>query len=827
MAPDTAPPLPTDLTCGVAAVLPLLYVAWADGMLTPAEAEAVRRRVAGFDWLTRADHEQLDAWLDADAPPTAEVFAHWRSAMRTASAHVSDDDRTSLASFGAAIAGLAPGGAPPEARRALDEVEAALGIAGGEAVRHLVGIPAADPHREGPPAFPPAALRALLDGDRAPLRDRVRELLRDPAFAYPDPQISDREYREIVFGWTRRLADAGLGSLAYPAFAGGEDDIGAFIAAFETVAYHDLSLAIKYGVQFGLWGGSVNGLGSDAQRRALLPAIGSLELPGAFAMSERNHGSNVRDLQTTATFDAAADEWVLVTPTDRDHKEWIGNAAMHARQATVFAQLHTGGEGYGVHAFVVPLRGDDGDTLPGIRIEDSGHKMGLNGVDNGRIWFDGVRVPREALLSRFATVSPEGHYASDIPSEGKRFFTMLGVLVGGRIAVGSAAVSAAKAGLTIAVRYGSRRRQFGPAGGPEVPLLDYVSHQRRLLPLVATAYGLTFALHDLSEAFAARAYVSSEPASADAFAGTPDGEGGRPERGEGTPAGPDQPVAVAGDAEAQKIETEAAALKSMASWHATRALQEAREACGGEGYRWSSRIAHRKADADIFTTFEGDNTVLMLQVAKGLLAGYRQEFSDMNVFGLVRYLREQADVRLGEIRPSARLGTSEEHLRDPTFHAELFQRRERTLLISAAARLKRRIDGGMDSFDAFVEVQDHLLTLARAHAERLVLDSFQAAVARTTDPQLKNVLSLVCALYALEHVERDRGWFQEQGLFEGNVAKAIRVQVNALLARLRPLAVELVDSFGIPDELLGSDIAGTAAGPGLAAASPAAGGDGQ
>ena len=768
-----APAVSTGVSHGLSAVLPFLYVAWADGLLTPGEVDALRQRVAALDWLTDADRAQIAQWMDPEDPPTATAYFGWVRAMREGAARMPDEERRSLAELGAALATLA-GRAPSDAvDRALREVEALTGIVGEEAVRDLLHVPAPAHAGDGhtgepvPPAFAPSALQAILDGERAPLRDRVRQILRDPVFAYPEPGLPKEEYRELVLQWTQRLADEGLGSLAYPEWAGGEGDIGAFIAAFETVAYHDLSLAIKFGVQFGLWGGSVNGLGNEAQRRALLPAIGTLALPGAFAMSERGHGSNVRDLQTTATLDTATDEWVLQTPTAHDHKEWIGNAAAHARQASVFAQLQIGDQGYGVHAFVVPLRDEDGQTLPGIRIEDSGHKMGLNGVDNGRIWFEGVRVPREALLSRFASVTPDGTYESPIPSAGKRFFTMLGVLVGGRIAVGSAAVSAAKAGLAIAVRYGARRRQFGPAGGPEVFLMDYLSHQRRLLPLVATSMGLTFALHRLAERFAAMPH----------------------------------------DGDTREVEAEAAALKAMGSWHATRALQEAREACGGEGYRWTSRIAHRKADSDIFTTFEGDNTVLMLQVAKGLLAGYKQEFSDMNAFGLLRFLREQADVRLGEIDPRARLGASEEHLMDPSWHADLFRRRERTLLVSVAARLKRRIDGGADSFDAFVDVQDHLLTLAGAHAERLVLDAFQDAVAAVEDEQLRTVLGLQCALYALSHVETHSGWYQEQGVFEGNVSKAVRTQVNTLLGRLRPLAVELVDAFGIPDALLGSDIA--------------------
>ncbi|OZC02303.1 acyl-CoA dehydrogenase [Rubricoccus marinus] len=784
LPPDENPV--ADVSPGLASVLPFLYVAWADGLLAPGEVATLRDRVGTLDGLSDADRDRARGWLDPQNPPDATTYFRWVRTIREAAPHIPDAANKTLADLGcelARVAGESDGiAATPEARQALTEIEEALGLSTREVVRDLVErhLP---PHASGdgqagappepPSSFDIAALRTVVDGPHRDIRDRVRSLLRDPAFTRPDPETPDDEYRDVVLGWTRLLAEQGIGALAYPESAGGQDDIGKFIAAFETIGFHDLDLVVKFGVQFGLWGGSVNQLGTDKHREKYLPATGTLELPGAFAMSERRHGSNVRDLQTTATFDRETDEWIIHTPEERDHKEWIGNAARHGRIASVFAQLVIDGEGYGVHAFVVPLRDEKGEVLPGIRIGDSGHKMGLNGVDNGRLWFDHVRIPRENLLNRFADVSASGEYTSPIPSASKRFFVMLGTLVGGRIAVGSGANSAAKAGLTIAVRYAEKRRQFGPAGGEEVLLMDYLSHQRRLLPLVAKSYGLSFALHDLAQTFA------------------------------DLPAGGDT----------REIEAEAAALKSAASWHATRSLQEAREATGGEGFRWTSRIASRKADSDIFTTFEGDNTVLMLQVAKGLLAGYKQEFTDMNAFGMLRYVRDLADVRFGEINPLARRKADAATLADPDWHASLFERRERQLLVTAAQRLKGRMDRGDDSFEAFVEVQDHLLTLAHAHADRLILSRFRAALdgdVSSTAPapsgETKRVLELVYRLYALTTLEERRGWYLEQGLFEGNVSKAIRTEINSLLHRMRPLAKGLVMAWGIPDEVLASDL---------------------
>ena len=762
---------------GIASVLPFLYIAWADGLLTPTQIEQIRTRIEEQRWLSAEERRRLCVWLDPQNPPDATTYYRWVRTIKESARDIPHAAQKSLAELGCAIASLANVAGPTEeAKRALAEIEEVLGIVGHEAVRELV---VERPRPEGQAGEAEvvradvAGLRAALDGPLAPLRDRIRTLLCDPAFIYPDTDTPTDEMREIVLGWTQLLADQGIGALAFPAYAGGQDDIEQFIAAFETIAYHDLSLTIKFGVQFGLFGGSIRALGSEEQKRKYLADAGSLALPGCFAMTEKGHGSNVRDLQTTATYDAATEEFVIDTPRDDDHKEWIGNAAQHARMATVFAQLVIGEQSRGVHAFLARIRDEAGNAMPGVRLGDSGHKLGLNGVDNGRIWFLNLRIPRENLLSRFARVAEDGTYSSPIPSSSRRFFTMIGTLVGGRIAVASGGLSAAKSALTIAVRYGAQRRQFGRKDRAEVPVLDYLSHQRRLLPRVATCYALNCALHDL----AAR------------YGRTPDG------------------------ADVQEIEADAAALKAMSTAHATRAIQEAREACGGEGYRAENRFALLKADSDIFTTFEGDNTVLRLQAAKSLMSGYQAEFSNLDFFGLLGKLAERVDVRVGEMNPIRRHQHDTRHLLDPGVHAELFRDRERDLLISAARRLTGRLEGGMDSFEAFIEVQDHLLTLANAYAQRLVLDSFQAVVEAADEGQVKQLLGTVCALYALCHIEQDRGWFLEQHYIDATKAKAIRAEVNALLGQLRPHAVSLVNGFGIPDQLLAAPIAVSAGGP--------------
>ena len=343
-------------------------------------------------------------------------------------------------------------------------------------------------------------LADYLDGPYGEIREQVRQALDRPELAQVDPEISSADYRERVLDWVKLLGSEGQATRGLPSEYGGGGDIGGSIASFETLAYGDLSLLVKVGVQFGLFGGAILHLGTRVHHDEYLADIASVELPGCFAMSESAHGSDVQSVGTTATYDYESRQWVINTPSESDRKDWIGNAAAHGRAAVVFAQLITGDENHGVHAFVVPIRDDKGRVAEGVRIEDVGHKLGLNGVDNGRLYFDSVRIPRVNLLDRYGSVTDSGEYSSPIENPTRRFFTMVGTLVQGRVSVAGAGLSVSKVALTAAIRHGNLRRQFGPpGGGEEVLLLDYRAHQRRLLPLLAKTYALHFKQAQLVE----------------------------------------------------------------------------------------------------------------------------------------------------------------------------------------------------------------------------------------------------------------------------------------------------------------------------------------
>ncbi|MEP6560277.1 MAG: acyl-CoA dehydrogenase family protein, partial [Nakamurella sp.] len=346
----------------------------------------------------------------------------------------------------------------------------------------------------------PARLQEVLDGRWAGLRQAARELLRDPEFG-PVYGETIQQARKRISGLARKLAATGHPAIGLPREFGGSADAGGSVVLVEMLAFVDLSLMVKAGVQWGLFGGAVEMLGTQRHHETYLRDITSYELPGCFAMTETGHGSDVQQLRTTCSYDPGTRTFDLHTPHEAARKDYIGNAAQDGRMAVVFAQLITDGTNEGVHAFLVPIRNDDGTPCAGVTIGDDGPKAGLLGVDNGRLSFDHVSVPRTMLLDRYGQVAEDGTYSSPIEDKTRRFFTMLGTLVRGRVTVGGSAGSATKLALDIAVSYGDVRRQFtAPGRDREIVVNDYLAHQRKLLPALATSYALHFAQEDLLQA---------------------------------------------------------------------------------------------------------------------------------------------------------------------------------------------------------------------------------------------------------------------------------------------------------------------------------------
>ncbi|KAJ0439604.1 putative acyl-CoA oxidase [Helianthus annuus] len=397
---------------------------------------------------------------------------------------------------------------------------------------------------EPPSAFNTKALRKLLDGESMDEIDYIFNLMIQSdlfcprerggkVFISPDFNQSMEHQREMTMKRINYLREQG-------AFDGwltrkGPDAERSGFTRGITFGVYDHSLGIKLGVHFFLWGGAIQFMGTKRHQDKWLKPTETYEVIGCFAMTELGHGSNVRGIETITRYDASTQEFIITTPCESAQKYWIGGAAnvsynrviltrlscilelmikqlnllcinictslcllvndtyvfvfQHATHAVVFSQLKINGVNQGVHAFIAQIRDANGNICPNVRIADCGHKIGLNGVDNGRIWFDNLRIPRENLLNSVADVSPDGQYSSAIKDPDQRFAAFLAPLLSGRVTIAAGSMNITKIGLAIAVRYSLSRRAFSiRPNEPEVLLLDYPSHQRRLLPLVAKTY---------------------------------------------------------------------------------------------------------------------------------------------------------------------------------------------------------------------------------------------------------------------------------------------------------------------------------------------------
>lgn len=596
------------------------------------------------------------------------------------------------------------------------------------------------------------------------------------------PGLSMEEHRERVLKQLSVLVENGAIQRAFPASVGGGENNGGNLAAFQELVFADPSLQIKSGVQWGLFAAAIQHLGTEKHHLKWLPDAISLALPGAFAMTETGHGSDVSSIATTATYDETTEEFVINTPFRGAWKDYLGNAALHGKACVLFAQLITQGENHGVHAFFVPIRDDDGEFLPGVGGDDDGYKGGLNGIDNGRLHFTGVRIPRENLLNRYGDVEADGTYTSPIPSKGRRFFTMLSTLVQGRVSLDGAATNAMKLALNIAVRYGSERRQFEGANGEETVLLDYQTHQRRLLPRLAQTYAMTFAGDDLLVAFDG------------VFSGKTDSEEHR-----------------------QDLETLAAAFKAMSTWAALDTLQAAREACGGQGFMAENRLVGLRQDLDIYATFEGDNTVMLQLVGKRLLQDYAAQFKGVDTFELAKHVASDLGGRVVNRSGLRRLAQnvsdlgstarSVGQLRDPDTQRELLTERVEGMIAEIANKLREAgKQSKAEQARVFNENQYQLVEAAKAHAELLQWEAFTTHLSTFAEGDTRTVLTWLRDLFGLTTIEKHAAWYLMNGSLSAQRAEAVTSYIDRLLARLRPYALDLVDAFALSPALVRAPI---------------------
>jgi acyl-CoA oxidase len=594
------------------------------------------------------------------------------------------------------------------------------------------------------------ALAYRMEGKAYSASRKFRELLNRKPFEPTD----DQEHRVRVLECCRWFASEGLGKLGLPPSKGGDP------FEFQCLGYElgllDFSLMMRFGLQFGFVLRAVSRLGSDRQQH-WLDRIAAMECVTCLAMTEETHGSNVREMLTSARYHEGG--FVLSNARPGSAKHWV-TSGLSSDLALVFAQLSVDSECHGVHAFLVPLRDNQGGLLPGIRVESMGESGGLNGLDYAKIWFEDVAVPRENLLDRHAEVDDKGRYTCHLSSSGHRLNALLGTLVVGRGLLASGASAGAKRCLSLAIKYSDKRRQFKSSSDTlERKLLSYQAHQRALMPRLATLLAIDAARRTLAQ----QQHEYFEDSLKD-----------------------------------RKLETYTSSLKAYASSFAVETAQVCREACGGEACLTENLLTGLRGDLDLFTTMEGDNRVLSFMVARNLLTDFKRGMDGSRILQALSWAGQSMNLTANL---STRKSTTEE-LNSQVFFDKTLRFRVDRLRYSLARRVRSRLADGMTVFDALAVCQDHCLALSRAHCEEKIYRCLRNMIEGNPPGWDKRLMSRCLALFALARIEADRGWFLEQGYLNARQSQVIRNEVLELCASLANDAVTIVEAFELPSSYL-------------------------
>lgn len=512
---------------------------------------------------------------------------------------------------------------------------------------------------------------------------------------------------------------------------------------------------------------TLTSLGSDEQIAKWGQLGKNFQIIATYAQTELGHGSNLKGLETEATYDAATQEFVIHSPTMTATKWWPGDLGRSVTHAIVFAQLICSGAQHGMHAFIVPIRSlHDHTPLPGITVGDIGPKMGLEHIDNGFLRLNHVRVPRENMLSRFAEVLPDGSYRR-LGTPQSNYLAMLVTRVGLLL---KGILPCLQKSCVIAVRYSVIRHQspLRPSE-PEAKILDYQTQQQKLLPQLAMSYAFHFVATSLLEFFhgAYSAILKRD------FSLLPE------------------------------LHALSTGMKAMISDFCAQGAEICRRACGGHGYSKLSGLPTLVTQVTASCTYEGENTVLYLQVARFLMKSYLQ--AQVSAGSTPQKPLPPSVMYLAIPGPARCAAQTAADFLCPDLYTTAWAHVSTRLIKDAAHHTQTLMRSGVDQYDAWNQTATIHLQAAKAHCYYFTVRNFKEAMEKLgNEPEIPRVLQRLCDLYALHGILTNSGDFLHDGFLSGAQVDMARTAFLDLLPLIRKDAILLTDAFDFTDSCLNS-----------------------
>ncbi|KAF9102499.1 Peroxisomal acyl-coenzyme A oxidase 1 [Mortierella sp. AM989] len=513
---------------------------------------------------------------------------------------------------------------------------------------------------------------------------------------------------------------------------------------------------------------------SDEQQKIWLPKAENYEIFGCYAQTELAHGSNLRKLETTATFIPESDEFEIDTPTINAMKWWPGALAQSSTHCAIYARLILHGKDYGVHPFLLQIRElGTHKEMPGIELGNLGPKIGFNTIDNGFMRVHKVRIPREQMMMRNSKVTREGTY---VPAKNSKMNYATMVAIRANIVRNSG--FALGQTLTVAIRYSMIREQGGDRlpsqKGQELKIIDHGMQRFRLTISLALSYAMLMTGRVMTELHHRNLKDVIQ------------GEVGMMAEVHATSSG----------------------LKALTSDLSTAHMEDTRRACGGHGYAWCGGIV------DIYTTVlqdvtvEGENTILHLQTSRWLLKTVIQALKTKDLSSVPVGLRASLQDQLILDQEKCTIVPGKPVTGDNLISA--FWHREARALKDTVTRIIR--DGGGE--EAMAKSQVRMVELSRTHGEGMLVRNFYEAIDKEEQKIREQggdgnkgylpVLKMLCELHGIHRLLEKSGDFTEDGYVSRDQVVWCRDRRDNLIDLLRYELVGLVDAFDLSDNQLNS-----------------------